>query len=80
MKSNSPLMTVQDYGRIRVKLNDILVERHLTRGYVARMTITRFEVIDKWCSGSLEKIDSDVLARLCCVLSYSVEDLLEYAE
>lgn len=39
---------------------------------------TRFEVIDKWCKGSVERIDADILARLCYVLECNVEDIVTY--
>ena len=52
----------------------------MTRGYVARMVQTRFEVIDRWYEGSLERIDLDVLARICRVLSCEVQDILEVAK
>lgn len=29
---------------------------------------TRFEVIDKWCKGNIEKMDIDILARICYAL------------
>ena len=41
---------------------------------------TRYEVIDKWYQGSLEKIDADILARICFVLHCQVKDILEYVE
>lgn len=77
MKNDSPILEMKSYRHIRIRLKELLEERHLTRGYLARMTNTRFEVIDKWCSGTLEKIDADVLARICFVLSCKVEDILE---
>ena len=52
----------------------------MTRGYVARMVQTRFEVLDRWYEGSLERIDLDVLARICRVLSCEVQDILEVAK
>lgn len=45
-KQNS-IMIVQDYGHIRIKLNQILEERGLNRNRVASAIGSRFEVIDK---------------------------------
>lgn len=42
------------------------------------MTSTRFEIVNKWYTGEVERIDSDVLARFCFVLNCKVEDLIEY--
>lgn len=79
MKSVS-VLTVNRYGSIHVKLKKTMEDRGLTRNALARAVNTRFEVIDRWCEGKIEKIDADILARLCYVLDCKIEDLLEYQE
>ena len=69
---------MKDYGYIRIKLNEILKEKGISRNQIAQAIGSRFEVINKWCNGSVEKIDADVLARLCFVLQCKVEDIIEY--
>lgn len=39
-------------------------DKNITRNALARAINTRFEVIDKWYNGHVEKIDSDILARM----------------
>ncbi|MBR2188614.1 MAG: helix-turn-helix transcriptional regulator [Eubacterium sp.] len=51
---------------------------NIKRNALARKIDTRFEVIDKWYNGSLEKIDADVLARICFVLDCTPGDLITY--
>ncbi|MBQ5562331.1 MAG: helix-turn-helix transcriptional regulator [Clostridia bacterium] len=50
----------------------------MTRNYLAKAANTRFEVIDKWYNGQLEKMDLDVLARICYVLDCSPADIIKY--
>ena len=38
----------------------------------------RFEVIDKWYNGHVEKFDADVLARICFVLECTPGDIIRY--
>ena len=52
----------------------------LTRNHLARLVNTRYEVIDKWYKNEVEKIDADILARLCFVLDCKVEELLVYRQ
>ena len=59
--------TIPQYGRIELYLNA-----------VARAIDTRFEVVNKWYNGSVEKIDADILARLCYVLNCEAGDLIKY--
>lgn len=40
-------------------------EKEITRNALARAINVRFEVIYKWYNGHVEKIDADILARIC---------------
>ena len=55
-------------------------ERDINRNTLSRLTGVRFEVIDKWSKGKVERMDLDVLARICFVLDCKVSDILEYEE
>lgn len=70
--------TIPQYGHIEIHLKEIMEKQHLTRNAVARAIDTRFEVINKWYNGSVEKIDADILARLCYVLNCDAGDLIKY--
>lgn len=72
------LLNISDYGHIELRLREVLERRQLTRGALARAIGVRFEVINRWCGGSVEKLDLDVLARICCVLDCQISDLLVY--
>ncbi len=81
MRQNLPtILTIKDYGRIELRLKKYLERSGYTRNSLARSINTRFEVVDKWCNGSVEKIDSDILARICYVLECNVEDILVYVD
>ncbi|MDE7342280.1 MAG: helix-turn-helix transcriptional regulator [Lachnospiraceae bacterium] len=53
-------------------------EKHINRNMLARAINTRFEVIDKWYGGRVEKIDADILARICFVLECTPGDIIRY--
>lgn len=72
------IVTVCDYGKIVIKLRVLMEKRKITRYQLSKMTNTRFEVINKWYEGEVERIDSDVLARFCYVLDCQVTDIIEY--
>ena len=78
MNTTKQITTACAYGRIKIKLDDVLNERNLTRYQLSKMTGNRFEVINKWYNGNIERIDSDVLARFCFALNCKVEDIIEY--
>lgn len=73
-------LMMKNYGRIRLKLKERMDAEGITRYALSRMTSTRFEVIDKWYSGEIERIDLDVLARICFVMHCRIEEILVYEE
>lgn len=78
MDSYKPIATICEYGKIRIKLKEIMQEKGLSRNQLAKLTNTRFEVVNKWYNGEVERIDSDILARFCYSLDCEVSDIIEY--
>lgn len=78
MNSYKPIATICEYGKIKIKLKEIMQERNLSRNQLAKLTNTRFEVVNKWYNGEVERIDSDILARFCYSLDCKVSDIIEY--
>ena len=76
---NKELYTLNQYGHIQINLREIMDQRQINRNTLARAINTRFEVIDKWYSGQVEKIDTDILARICYVLECSPSDIISYS-
>lgn len=72
------LYSLIDYGHIEIHLKELMDVRQISRNALARAIDTRFEVIDKWYKGSVEKIDADILARICFVLKCEPQDIVKY--
>ena len=72
------IYTINEYGHIKLNLKEIMDKKNVSRNALARSINARFEVIDKWYNGQVEKIDLDVLARICYVLECSPSDILIY--
>ena len=72
------VMTMREYGQVHIRLRELLEQRGMKRNELAKAAGTRFEVVNKWYQGDVEKLDTDVLARFCFVLGCRVEDLIQY--
>lgn len=79
MYMEKTLIHAQSYGRVTLRLKELMDARGINRNALARSINVRFEVIDRWYRGDVEKLDLDILARLCCVLECMPEALLQYA-
>lgn len=74
------LFTINQYGKIAVDIKTIMDEKGINRNMLARAINARFEVVDKWYNGHVEKIDADILARICFVLECTPGDIIHYIE
>ena len=72
------VFSMKEYGHVEIQLKDIMEKRGITRNALARATNTRFEVINKWYQGHVEKLDTDVLARICYILDCTPGDIVIY--
>ena len=76
--AGASVLILKNYGDIRIKLAAVMDESGIARNQLAAAVGTRLEVIDRWYKGGVEKLDLDILARVCFVLECRVEDILEY--
>lgn len=72
------IINLSTYGKISIHLKELIEEKGITRYRLAKLADTRFEVVDKWCSGTVERIDTDVLARFCYILDCEITDIIKY--
>ena len=78
MKELRSVVNLRSYGNISIHLKELIEEKGITRYRLAKLADTRFEVVEKWCTGSVERIDSDVLARFCYILNCEITDIIKY--
>ena len=79
MENSKSVITINDYGKITVQIKEIMDSKGITRNFLAKASNTRFEVINKWYNGQVEKMDLDILARICYVLDCSPADIIKYS-
>ena len=78
MNEENTVLTIKEYGKINICLKEFLDKKELSRYYLAKRVGTQFEVIDKWYKGKVERLDLDLLARVCYVLDCQPSDLIKY--
>ena len=68
----------QDYGRIVFLFGKVMDEKKINRNQLAKRAGIRFEVADRFYKGEIERLDVDVLAKVCFVLGCGVGDVVSY--
>ena len=71
-------MKTKDYGYIRVKLDELLKQRKLSKNKLAHRAEMQRTHINHYCRNEISRLDIVVLARICSTLDCRIEDLLEY--
>ena len=77
MKERAVLVRA-NYGHVELRLKEVMDERGISRNQLAKLIDARFEVVGKWYKGEVEKMDLDILARICYALDCTTEDLIKY--
>lgn len=72
------IVNLSSYGKVSVHLRELMDKKGITRYRLSKMAGTRFEVVEKWYSGTVERIDADVLARFCYILDCEIGDILKH--
>ena len=72
------IVNLSSYGNVSIHLKELMDAQGITRYRLAKLADTRFEVVEKWCSGTVERIDSDVLSRFCYILNCNITDIIHY--
>jgi len=68
----------QDYGKILFMFGKVMDEKQINRNQLANRAGIRFEVADRFYNGNIERLDVDVLARVCFVLDCNVADVIAF--
>lgn len=78
MEQLRSVVNISTYGKITIHLKELIEKKSITRYRLAKLADTRFEVVEKWCAGTVERIDADVLAKFCYILDCEVCDIIHY--
>lgn len=65
-------------GSVRVKVDELLAAGGITRSKLARMVGADYRVVVRLCGGEAERVDLDLLSRICYALECDLPDILEY--
>lgn len=69
---------MDEFGTINIKLNQLLKDNKISKKKIkarAHMQTTQF---NRYCNNEVERIDKNVLARMCSAFGCGVQDILEF--
>ena len=79
MDEYNGIIMLKNYGKVIVKLSEMLNRKNVTRNKLRTLTGIKYEVIDRYYKAkNIEMVDLDFIAKVCFVLDCKIDDLLEY--
>ena len=66
------------YGTIRIKLDEMIEKQNISKNKLAHRAEMQRTQLNQFCKGTGTRLETAVLARLCCALNCKIENLLEY--
>lgn len=67
-----------DYGNLEFNIEKLLKERGLSKNIVCRHLDISRTIFNKYCSNKSQRIDANLVCKLCYFLECSVDDLITY--
>ena len=82
VKKENPLRQLpvnsSDYGEIRIHLKEILEERDISLNQLSFRAEMHRTQLRNYRDNKIQRLDIDILKRLCYVLDCDLHDLIEY--
>ena len=60
------------------ELDEMIEKQGISKNKLAHRAEMQRTQLNQFCKGTVTRLDTAVLARLCCALDCKIEDLLEY--
>ena len=69
---------MEKFGTIRIKVDERLQESGMSKNELSYRAQVQRTQLNKYCTGQVTRLDTDVLARFCTALGCGIEDILEF--
>ena len=82
VKKENPLKqlpsNIEERGEIKIHLKEIMEKKGVSLNQLSFRTEMQRKQLRNYRDGKIQRLDLDILTRLCYVLECSISDLIEY--
>ena len=69
---------MDEWGKIDLKLDDFLKKNNISRSSLSRNAQIHYKQLLKYCNNDMQKVDLNLLARICKTINCQISDIMEY--
>lgn len=69
---------LEDWGQVNLKLDEFLKSHHISRFSLSRNAQIHYGQLLKYCRNDMQKVDLNLLARICKTIDCEIGDIIEY--
>lgn len=78
MSAELRLEISMDYGKLNLKINDILKARGISKNQICKDLDIPRSNFNRYCRNQFQRIDAMLMCKLCWYLEISTDEILEY--
>ena len=72
------MSSLDEWGKVDLKLDEFLKEHHISRSSLSRNGQIHYKQLLKYCNNDMQKVDLNLLARICKTINCEISDIIEY--
>ncbi|MFR8103738.1 MAG: helix-turn-helix domain-containing protein [Clostridia bacterium] len=69
---------MDEWGKIDLKLDEYLKAHSISRSSLSRNGQIHYKQLLKYCNNDMQKVDLNLLARICKTIDCEIGDIIEY--
>ena len=69
---------IEDWGKVNLTLDEFLKKHNISRSSLSRNAMIHYKQLLKYCKNDMQKIDLQLLARICKTLNCNINDIVSY--
>ncbi len=71
-------MKDEDYGTIKITINDVLKEKHISKNKLMNKAEMQRTQLNNYCNQKVQRLDISIISRICYTLDCDIKDILKY--
>lgn len=79
-KMNNLVYVLENFGKIDIKLKELLTKKGISRNKLCNMMGTNYDLITRYYRNEVTRIDLEIIAKICFVLDCNITDILKYSK